>query len=262
MTDTTRIRTLGWAGLQIDSGDCRLVIDPWADPGPFAPLMKGPRPELLRPDAPVDAALLTHLHRDHADAPTLQAVLRQGAPVLCPAQADGPGHESVDAPEDELAEAGLRLRRVAPGDRATFGPFTVTAVDAVDGLGDLQVSWVVETETCRIFHGGDTVWHGAWWRIAKRFGSFDAAFLPANGARTAFPWMCPAADVPAAMTPEQAVEASRALGARELVAIHHGVIEDDRYYRPVPDVPGAISAAAARYGYSARAAVAGEEMNW
>lgn len=255
-----RVRTLGWAGLQIDADDCRLVIDPWVDPGPFRPLMNGPSPALLKPQAPVDAALLTHLHRDHADAPTLQEALRPGAPVLCPARAAGPGHESVEAPEGELREAGLNVRRVAVGDRATFGPFTVTAVDAVDGLGDLQVSWVVETETCRIFHGGDTIWHGAWWRIAKSFRSFDVAFLPANGARTAFPWMSPAADVPAAMTPEQAVEAARALGARELVAIHHGVIEDERYYRPVPDVPGALAAAAARYGYLARVAVAGEEM--
>ncbi len=258
-----RVRTLGWAGLQLDADGYRLVIDAFADPGPFTSFMAGPSPELLAPEGPVDAALLTHLHRDHADAPTLQAVLRAGAPVLCPpAAAPGPGSENVDGSEEELAAAGLELRRVTAGDSTRLGPFTVTSVEAVDGLGDQQVSWVVATDRARILHGGDTVWHGAWWRIARRHGPFDAAFLPANGARTAFPWLEPAVDVPAAMTPEQAVEAARALGARELVAIHHGVLEHERYYRPHPDVPGAIAAAAARHGYTACAAVAGEERAW
>jgi L-ascorbate metabolism protein UlaG (beta-lactamase superfamily) len=252
------IRLLGWAGLQLDCDGYRLVIDPFADLGPFAAMADGPSPALLAPEAPVDGALLTHLHRDHADAPTLAAALRAGAPVLCPHPADGPGDENVTAPEKELAEAGLALRRVVVGDTASLGPFTVTAVEAVDGLGDKQVSWVVEAGGVRILHAGDTVWHGSWWRLAKTFGAFDAAFLPANGARVAFPWLSPAADVPAAMTPEEAVEAARALGAQQLIAIHHGVLEHPKFYRPRPDVPGAVAAAAARYDYPARVAVAGE----
>lgn len=257
-----RVRALGWAGLQLDADGVRLAIDPWVDPGPFAPFLNGPSPELLPPDGPIDAALLTHLHRDHCDPVTLQAVLGPDAPVLCPAHAQGPGHESVAGPEAELAAAGIVPRRVTVGETATFGPFTVTAVEAVDGLGDLQLSWVVATDRVRIFHGGDTVWHGAWWRIAATHGPFDAAFLPANAARTAFPWMTPAVDVPASMSPEQAVEAARALGARELVAIHHGVIEDPRFYRPVGDIPGRVAAAAAAHDLCARTAVAGEELTW
>jgi L-ascorbate metabolism protein UlaG (beta-lactamase superfamily) len=255
-----RVRTLGWAGLQIDAGDARLVIDPFFDPGPFEAFMNGPSPELLMPEGPVDAALLTHLHRDHADAPTLKAVLRPEAPVLCPPEASGPGHESVIAPEEELAEAGLNLRRVEEGETTTVGPFEVTAVYAVDGLGDNQVSWVVATEDARIFHGGDTVWHGAWWRIAKAHGPFDVAFLPANGARIKFPWIEPPVEVPAALTPELAVDAARGLGAKELVAIHHGVLEHERYYRPLPGIPEAILTAARPHGLKAHAAVAGEEL--
>jgi L-ascorbate metabolism protein UlaG (beta-lactamase superfamily) len=257
-----RVRTLGWAGLQLDAEGYRLVIDAFADPGPFRPFIAGSDPGLLVPEGPVDAALVTHLHRDHADAPTLASVLRPGAPVLGPHPPAGPGHEGVDASEQELAEAAIEVRRVAPGDTAELGPFTVTAVTAVDGLGDPQVSWVVAAGGTRVFHGGDTVWHGAWWGIAKALGPFDAAFLPANGARIAFPWLEPAADVPATLTPEQAVEAARALGARELVAIHHGLLAHERYYRPHPDVPGALAAAARRYDYPARAAGAGEELAW
>jgi L-ascorbate metabolism protein UlaG (beta-lactamase superfamily) len=255
-----RVRCLGWAGLQIDCEGHRLLIDPFLDPGPFGPFMTGPATELVAPEASADAALLTHLHRDHADPPTLAASLRPGAPVLCPPPAAAPGNEGVAGVEAELAESGLALDRLSAGESRTIGPFEVTAVYAVDGLGDPQLSWVVAAGGARIFHGGDTVWHGAWWRIAKAHGPVDVAFLPANGARVAFPWLDPPVDVPAALTPEQAVEAARALGAGRLVAIHHGVLEHGRYYRPVGDVPGAIAAASGRAGIDGHAAVAGEEL--
>jgi L-ascorbate metabolism protein UlaG (beta-lactamase superfamily) len=258
-TEPVRVRTLGWAGVEIEHEGHRLAIDPFHDPGPFGPFMAGPATELLAPRGPLDAALVTHLHRDHTDPPTLAAALAPAAPLLGPARGEGAG---VDGVEQELAEAGLEVTRTPVGESAEIGPFTVTAVEAVDGLGDPQVSWVVAAGDVRLFHGGDTVWHGAWWRIAERRGPFQVAFLPANGARVAFPWLQPAADVPAVLTPEQAVEAARALGARELVAIHHGALEHEAYYRPHPDVPGALATAAARHGLAARAAVAGEEMAW
>jgi L-ascorbate metabolism protein UlaG (beta-lactamase superfamily) len=250
--------TLGWAGVELEHDGVRLAIDPFADLGPFA-AFAGPDLELRAPEPGLAAVLLTHLHRDHADPVTLAGL---GAPVLGPRRGEGPGHESVDRVEAELEAAGISVERLEPGDSQQFGPFTVTAVDATDGLGDPQVSWVVAAGDTRVFHGGDTLWHGAWWRIAKRYGPFDAAFLPANGARTAFPWMEPAADMPACLTPEQAVQAARALGARELVAVHHGSFGHDQFYRPVPDVPGALAAAAAEAGVSARAAFAGEVMAW
>jgi L-ascorbate metabolism protein UlaG (beta-lactamase superfamily) len=136
----------------------------------------------------------------------------------------------------------------------------VTAVFAVDGLGDPQVSWIVAADGSRILHGGDTVWHGAWWRIAKRHGPIDVAFLPANGARIDFPWLQPAADAAAALTPEQAVEAARALGAGELVAIHHTALEHEDFYRPRRDVAEAIAGLAAGRGVRARVAAAGDEL--
>lgn len=253
-------RLLGWAGLQLEAGGHRLVVDAFADPGPFGPFLTSGTDGLHAPDGPVDAALLTHLHRDHADPVTLAAVLRPGAPVLAPAFAEGPGHEGIAGPEAELAAAGITPTRVAPGETTVLGPFTVRAVEAVDGTGDPQVSWVVEAGGARIFHGGDTLWHGAWWRIARDHGPFAAAFLPANGARLAFPWLEPAADVPACMTPEQAVAAARALGAAQLVATHWGLLEHPRWYRPVADTPGALAAEAARYDYPARAGVAGDVL--
>jgi L-ascorbate metabolism protein UlaG (beta-lactamase superfamily) len=255
------ITALGWAGIQIDHDGHRLVIDAFADPGPFEAFLTAPMDELtVAPEGPVDAALLTHLHRDHADAVTLGKVLKPGAPVLAPAQAGGFCDEATLGPEAELAAAGIEPTRVGEGLNTTLGPFEVTAVFAVDGLGDPQVSWIVAAGGTRILHGGDTIWHGAWWRIAKQHGPIDVAFLPANGARIDFPWLQPAVDAPAALTPELAVEAARALGAKELVAIHHTGLSHEQFYHPHEDAPAAVAAAAAERGLAARAAVPGEEI--
>lgn len=87
-----------------------------------------------------------------------------------------------------------------------LGDFTATAVPASDGYGDPQASWVVSAGGRRIFHGGDTLWHGHWWRIGRQFGPFDAAFLPVNGVH--FGWRKPVSGQPGVLTPEQAVAAA------------------------------------------------------
>ena len=57
---------------------------------------------------------------------------------------------------------------MAPWETEEIGPFTITAVPAVDGFGDPQVSWVIAAAGRRILHAGDTLFHGSWWLIAGR----------------------------------------------------------------------------------------------
>lgn len=94
-----------------------------------------------------------------------------------------------------------------------MGPFRVTAVPAIDGLGDPQLNWVVQADEQRAFHGGDTMFHGYWWLIARRFSPFDAVFLPANGAVVDAPHLQPPSPLPAAMTPRQEAVAAQLLDA-------------------------------------------------
>jgi L-ascorbate metabolism protein UlaG (beta-lactamase superfamily) len=68
-----RITWLGWAGVEIEADGQHVVIDPLGDPAAtFAWLPKParsiPMPELAAPRPGALAGLLTHLHRDHADA--------------------------------------------------------------------------------------------------------------------------------------------------------------------------------------------------
>jgi L-ascorbate metabolism protein UlaG (beta-lactamase superfamily) len=77
-----QIRWLGWAGVEIEADGERVVIDPLQDPlAVFAPMPElaadcSP-PDVVAPSPGVAAALVTHLHRDHADAAALAAALRR-----------------------------------------------------------------------------------------------------------------------------------------------------------------------------------------
>lgn len=217
-----RVRRLGWAGLEVEAAGRRLLIDYVQD---LTPLFTGWKPGigLAAASGRADAALVTHLHRDHTDATALAAALTRGAPLLRPAPGHGDDVDNVTTllGERELAEHDLGAEVVDTWSVHEFGPFTVTAVPSVDGLGDPQLNWVVEAGGQRVFHGGDTMFHGWWWLVARRFAPFDAAFLPANGAVVDAPHLQPPSPVAAAMDPLQAAAAAKILGARHAVPMHY-----------------------------------------
>jgi len=159
-----------------------------------------------------------------------------------------------------VVAAGFKVRTAAPYEPILLGDsFTATAVPAVDGYGDPQVSWVVSGGGRRIIHCGDTLWHGSWWHIGRQLGPFDAAFLPINGAR--FGWRKPVSDVPAVMTPEQAVAAAVVLGARLLVPIHYGLVGAEGY-QEVTQPEAALLKAARQRGMAVEVVRPGEWLRW
>ena len=124
------------------------------------------------------------------------------------------------------ADAGLDRRPAEAWESVEAGPFTITALPAVDGLGDPQLAWAIEAGGRRVLHLGDTVFHGYWWRMARRAGPFDVVFCPINGAAVDFPHIQPPSTEPAAMVPEQAALAGELLGAKTVVPIHYGGFAD------------------------------------
>ena len=252
-----RMRRLGWAGIELEAEGEHLVIDHMLDPGRLAAFFGDQRDELLAPDPEqVCGALLTHLHRDHADVTAIRRVLSATGVVLRPPpSATGSEIDVVATGEAEtaFAESHLDVRSCEVGDAHEVGPFSATALFASDGLGSPQVSWLVEAGGKRILHCGDTVWHGFWWNFALAHGPIDIACLPANGVEVSYPGWEPAASVPAVMTPDQAVEAARALQARLLVPIHYNrTFEHPEFYRPVPDARGEVEALATERGVPVR----------
>jgi Predicted Zn-dependent hydrolases of the beta-lactamase fold len=239
-----RVRWLGWAGVEIETDGAAVVIDPLADPSAtFAAL--GDRAEAVQLPAVVApeargsavAGLVSHLHRDHTDAGALADALADDATVHEPVWPGGSNFENLALAQAnaELEQAGLRRRAMEVWESVEIGPFVLTALPAVDGLGDPQVSWVVEADGQRVLHLGDTVFHGYWWRMAQRHGPFDVVFTPINGAVVNFPHLQPPSPLAAALEPEQAAIAGDALGAGALIPMHYDGFEIDPWYRPVSE---------------------------
>ena len=242
-----RIQRLAWAGIRLQLPGGALYIDPLVDPEVWGSALA----DRLVPVGDGDGeanVLITHSHSDHFDARAVADALKQGGVLAHPA-----GLPPLPLP------AAARARPSPLWEPQLLGDFTATPVPAADGYGDTQVSWVVIAGGRRIFHGGDTLWHGHWWRIARQFGPFDAAFLPVNGAR--FGWRQPVSGQPGVLTPEQAVAAATVLGARLLVPIHYGVAGMKEYVE-IEDAVGEVHRAARGRSLAVQALAPGEWLAW
>jgi L-ascorbate metabolism protein UlaG (beta-lactamase superfamily) len=260
-----QVRWLGWAGLELEHEGATVVIDPLGDPaGTFAALGDGARDVELPAVVPAAAGrgvggLVSHLHRDHTDAGALAAALRPGGAVHHPVTTEE-GNLALAQAEHELGATELPRRPVATWESVAVGAFTCTALPAVDGLGDPQVSWVVEAGGRRVLHLGDTVFHGGWWQMARRAGPFDVVFAPINGAVVDFPHQQPASPLPAAMEPEQAALAGELLGAGTVVPMHYGGFAFEPHYRPIADARERFERAARGRPYRAAPLAPGEGL--
>jgi L-ascorbate metabolism protein UlaG (beta-lactamase superfamily) len=264
-----KVRWLGWAGVEIEAEGAAVVIDPLADPAAtFAALgeetlRRVKLPAVVPPDAQnAVAGLVTHLHRDHTDARALGQALTPHAAVHEPAWPGGEDAENAALAQAnaELGRAGLERRPVEIWERAEAGPFTITALPAVDGLGDPQVSWLVEADGQRVLHLGDTIFHGYWWRMVRRHGPFDVVLAPINGASVNFPHLQPPSPLAATLEPEQAALTGELLAARTLIPIHYDGYAIDPWYRPVDDARRRFEAATAERSYEARVLEPGESF--
>jgi L-ascorbate metabolism protein UlaG (beta-lactamase superfamily) len=252
-----KITRLGWAGIELEasSGETA-VIDLLQNVGEMSRYMGEPHTELPGPTRPGAAvlALVTHLHQDHTDAAAIAGALAPGGVLARPVPDEGEFLElaAQEPAERLLAEHGIAQRPVRPWDVVEAGPFRATAVPAVDGFGDPQVSWVVEADGTRVYHAGDTLYHGSWWRARMRTGDIDYAFLPINGPHVSLPHRQPASPRNAVMSPAEAAAAAHVLGAREAIAIHYDTINNPPVYEQVDDPAGAFLREAEALGVTAR----------
>ncbi|MEM7018810.1 MAG: MBL fold metallo-hydrolase [Pseudomonadota bacterium] len=207
------IERLTWAGVRFVTPQTTLLVDAVGQD-----LWDGNAPEGLVPvvaDTRRRYALITHIHNDHFDPVTLQAVLGEKGYVI--------------VHEDDATYIASRGFKVIPAQfykPVSRGGFHMTVVPAVDGFGDNQVNWVIAYNGKRYFHGGDTLWHGKWAEYGNQFGPFEAAFLPINGARVNTGYLPLSSMV---MTPTNAVDAASLLKAKLLVPIHFGLNDPPNY---------------------------------
>jgi L-ascorbate metabolism protein UlaG (beta-lactamase superfamily) len=249
MAERVTFRRLSWAGIEARYASWRLLVDPLETTEPLADFLGPPK----RPLAPVDIdqstwALVTHLHADHCDRILLARIAANQ--TLC--------HQPI---AETLRADGVTAAAVEQWRTQRAGGFCVTAVPSADWRGDDQVAWLIEVGGVRAIHCGDTIWHGRWHEIAARVGPVDLAFLPINGVLVRLDGYTPT-EVPATLTPEQAVEAAAVLQARTACAIHHGLFDNPPHYREQPAAEARFLAAGRHRGVATAAPDDGDVVVW
>jgi L-ascorbate metabolism protein UlaG (beta-lactamase superfamily) len=204
-TRVDRVVYVGHATVLIELDGVRLLTDPvlraWVGPlQRCAPLP----PAAVAED--LDAVLISHLHRDHADLPSLRR-LRGRAPLIVPA-----------GTRDFFAGRGFgEVVELAPGDVHRVGPVAVAATAADHEIGRRgveadPVGFLVEGSQ-RLYFAGDTDLHEG---MAALGTGLDLALLPV--------WGWGPSLGPGHMDPERAARAAALLAPRVAVPIHWGTL--------------------------------------
>lgn len=220
-----KITRLSWASLKIELSELTILIDPVEDYSSIEKYMGKPRAPIFpfSENTSADIILLTHLHPDHYDPRTIRKVLKDDGTVFIPAGIK----ESLKTNEFKVIEMQV-------DDTIIFATFRITALFAMDGIGDKQVAWLLEANGKKIYHGGDTIWHNQFWNIGKNHGPIDAAFMPINGVSVDYPFVG-YTPLPVSLLPGQAAAAARIMKVQNLVPIHYSLFNTSPVYSEYPD---------------------------
>ncbi len=201
---------LGHASFLIRSRDGNVMIDPnWAR---WLKVVKRlSHPPLQPRDLPrADMVLVTHAHYDHLDKRSLRAVADH-QPVVVPFAVGNLVHRLGFS---EVRELDYWQETRCGGLRAVLTPCHHWGArvlhDRHRGFG----GFIIEAGGCTIYHCGDSAFFDGFREIGQRF-DIDVALMPIG-----------AYDPPSGrevhMTPEQALQAFRDLGAKHFIPMHYG----------------------------------------
>ncbi|MGH7554800.1 MAG: MBL fold metallo-hydrolase [Longimicrobiales bacterium] len=245
-TGELRATWVGHATFLLQVGPLNLLTDPvWSkrvSPIPWLGPSRLAEPGLPF-DAlpPIDAVLLSHDHFDHLDRPTVRRLANRFGDALL----------WITPLGYSPWLAGLGIRRVAELDwwhsvhLSTDPPLQIVALPAqhwtrrsIAGISTrLWASFVILSgDGIRAYFAGDSGYFPGFREIGRRFGPFDATFLPIGAYEPR--WFMR----PAHMNPEEAVRAYQDLGNRGIFAgMHWGTFQlsDEPVLEPPERVRGA-----------------------
>ena len=198
---TERLRWLGHATVALEIGGATLLTDPVLR-NRIAHLRRHAPPAVAPSE--LDAALISHMHHDHLDLPSLRA-LDPGVRLIVPRGA-----------ARAMRKLGREVEELGVGDETTVGGARVLAVEAAHdgrrgpwGAAAETLGFVVEG-AARVYFAGDTeVFPGM-----ADLGRIDCALLPIWG------WGFTLG--PGHMDPGEAAEATALVAPSIAVPIHWG----------------------------------------
>jgi L-ascorbate metabolism protein UlaG (beta-lactamase superfamily) len=207
MSEAERVTYLGHSTVLIEMNGVRLLTDPVLR-GRVGPLVRhgtAPAPEIVEN---LDAVLISHLHRDHADLGSLRRLDRETPLWVPPGSGEFFEHRGFTA-----------VGELAPGETTRVGALTVGGVDAAHEGGRRKfakearaIGFLVDGER-RIYFAGDTDFFAG---MEDLGADLDLALLPVWG------WGPNVGE--GHLTPAGAARAAAAISPRLAVPIHWGTL--------------------------------------
>lgn len=243
LTTRASVTWVGHSTLLVQMAGVNFLTDPiWSDwPSPVPYL--GPRryvPPGLAIEAlpPIDFVLISHNHFDHLDLPTLKLLAERDENTLF----------LVPLENDQLLkEHGIdQVKALDWGDSLTIKGYTIHCLPAQhwskrtlnDTNRSLWASWAVTGVSKRFYFAGDTGYFPGFTKIGDKLGPFDLAAMPIGAYK-------PVAMMRSThMNPEEAVQASIDIKAKNSLAIHFGTF--DLSDEPLDEPPKRFKAAAGK----------------
>ena len=209
-----RLTWIGHASFLAALGGRQLLIDPIFSKRIAHIVPRSCPPGLLPGQLPaIDAVLISHCHYDHLDKPSILG-LPQDVTLVAPL---GVGPLLQGWGKSRVIELDWWQSVELDSVRVTLVPARHWSRRwLADTNHALWGGYVIETDTARVYHAGDSAWFDGFAEIGRRFPGLDAAMLPIGAYDPA--WFMEHHH----LNPEQAGEAFLALGAQQLVPMHWG----------------------------------------
>ncbi|MFA6263747.1 MAG: MBL fold metallo-hydrolase [Candidatus Babeliales bacterium] len=230
-SDHLVVTWLGHATVLIQVGGFNILFDPvFGEISRIVPrMMKFP---WAISDIPMlDAILLSHNHRDHADVPSLKKLLSHQPTVYVP---QGDARLVRRLGYDRVTEMTWWQEAVVTKNGT---PLTISFLPASHWTGrspfDLNASlwgsWMISYQGRNIYFAGDTAYDQHFAAIRQRYGEIDVAIVPVG------PVEPHGLIADAHLDPHEAVEAFVDLGAKIFIPMHWGtfMFGTDRFLDPV-----------------------------
>jgi L-ascorbate metabolism protein UlaG (beta-lactamase superfamily) len=236
-----RVTWVNHSTVLLQTGGINILTDPvWSrrvSPVQFAGPQRHRAPGIRLEDLPpIHVLLISHNHYDHFDRPALKRLAAAHRPVVfCPLGLESPLRRLGFSAVHELdwwqsrASGEMRIHCIPAQHFAARTPW--------DRNRTLWCGWLLESPHGNLYFAGDTGFCGVFTTLRARFPSMRLALLPIGAYEPE--WFMG----PIHMTPEQAVEARKILGASTAIAIHHGTfaLADDGETEPVERLRRALA---------------------